>query len=254
LGTYSVAWSIAATPTFAILKIVGGTALPMMAKAADNRPVLRSQYALLAQLFSLCGTLFALTMMIGGESIMALLFRGKYAGAGVIAGWIACGQAARMIRGAPIGVAWGRSETGTQMLGNIVRLSGLLLVFPVVWFKAPLAWVAIAGMMGEILALIVNTVSVRRKHEMELSLCFNPALVGAACVAIASVAANLLMPDRGYIMTGALLIAAYGLAILAFSTVFPEINGEISRIRNAVARRIGGQPMVPPAPPAPTAL
>ena len=245
LGTYGVAWSIAATPTLAILKIVGGTALPMMAKAADNRPVLRTQYALLAQIFSLCGTLFALTMIIGGENIMTLLFRDKYAGAGIIAGWIACGQAARMIRGAPIGVAWGRNETGTQMVGNLVRMLALLIVVPVVWLKASLIWVAIAGMIGEILALTVNTVAVRRKHDMEMSLCFIPTLVAALCIAAAGATANWLFPSRGYIMTAFLLAVSYGLSALIFSTVFPEIGGEITRIRNALARRISRQPVVP---------
>ena len=248
LGTYAVAWSIAATPSFAILKIVGGTSLPMMAQVADDQVQLRSRYALLAQIFALTGALFALVMVVAGEQIMTLLFHGKYAGAGIIAGWISCGQAVRMIRGAPIGVAWGRSETASQMLGNIVRLAGLLLVIPVVVLRGSLFWVAVAGLTGEILALLVNVVAVRRLHRMEMRLCFGPALVGAACVALGGIAANELMPGRNFALTVVFLVLAMGLTLLVFARVFPEIRHEVGRIRTVLEARIR-RPPVPSGPP-----
>lgn len=245
LGTYAVAWSFAATPGIAILKIVGGTALPMMARVADEHERLRARYALLAQIFSLGGTLFALGLVIGGEQIMTLLFRGKYTGAGIIAGWISCGQAVRIIRGAPIGVAWGRNETGSQMLGNIVRLAGLLLVIPVVLLHGSLIWVAVAGLVGEILALVVNVVAVRRLHRMEMWLCFGPALVGTACLGLGAGVANGLMPGRGYVLTAVLLITMFGLTLVVFAKAFPEVGHELGKIRTAVESRIRRQPVIP---------
>jgi O-antigen/teichoic acid export membrane protein/pimeloyl-ACP methyl ester carboxylesterase len=233
LGTYGVAYVLASAPSFALLKIVGGTALPILSKAAGNHTLLRSQYALVAQVFSLCGALFAVGMVIAGEQIIVLLYGSKYAGTGILAAWLSCGHAVRMIRGAPTGVAWSRGETASQMLGNVVRLAGLVLVVPVVWCKGPLYWVAAAGLVGEVLALLAQTIAVRRRHEIEQRLCFVPALTGTVCVGVAIIVAGWLLPERSLAETAVLLIAGLALTLLIFNVAFPEIGGEINKLWNA---------------------
>ena len=233
LGTYGVAFVLASAPSFALLKIVGGTALPILTKASGNPARLRSQYALVAQVFSLCGALFAVGMVLAGEPVIVLLYGSKYAGTGILAAWLSCGHAVRMIRGAPTGVAWSRGETSSQMFGNVVRLAGLLLVVPVVWFKGPLYWVAAAGLVGEVLALLAQTKAVRRRHEMEQRLCLVPSLTGAVCVGLAVIVAVWLRPEQSLPETALLLVTGLVLTLLVFNVAFPEIGGEINKLWNA---------------------
>jgi O-antigen/teichoic acid export membrane protein len=244
LGSYAVAWSLAATPSFALLKIIGSVALPLLSRVADQQEVLKAHYALVAQLFCLCGALFAVAMAVGGEEIITILFGSKYAGAGVVAAWLACAHAVRLARGAPTGVAWARGETRSQMLGNIVRLVGLLLVVPVVILKAPLYWVAVAGMVGELFALTAAVAAVRRIHHMEMWLCFRPLVVGAGCVGVAAAMTHWLMPQRSLAVTAVLLVLVPGLTVLVFSRLFPEIGKEVGKIWTAGAMRIF-RPTVP---------
>ena len=233
LGTYGVAYVLASAPSFALLKIVGGTALPILSRASGNHTLLRSQYALVAQVFSLCGALFAVGMVIAGEQVIVLLYGSKYAGTGILAAWLSCGHAVRMIRGAPTGVAWSRGETSSQMLGNVVRLAGLALVVPVIWLKGPLFGVAAAGLVGEVLALLAQTIAVQRRHEMAQRLCLAPVLTGAVCVGLAVIVAGWLLPERNLPQTAMLLVAGLMLTLLIFNAAFPEIGGEISKLGNA---------------------
>ena len=245
LGMYAVAWWIAATPVLATLRVVGGTALPVLAKARDAYTVLRSRYALLSQALSLCGAVFALAMVIAGEPLVALLFGDKYTGAGLVAAWIACAQGVRLIRGAPINAAWARNETGSSMLGNVVRLSGLLLLIPVLVLKGPLWWVAIAGLIGEVLALFATAVAVHRLHRLEVRLCLGPTLLGAVCVGLGAAVAHWWMPNRNAALTATLVVSAWGLTLFAFSRIFGEFGQEIGRIRHALEARMRWWPAIP---------
>ena len=238
LAVYSVAFLIASTPGYALLKVIGGTALPLMSKAAGNDTLMRKQYALVSQLFSLCGALFAVALIIGGEQLIVLIYGSKYAGAGILASWLACAQAVRMVRGGPTGVAWGSGETASQMLGNIIRLSGLAMVLPVVLMHGPLYWVAAAGLLGELLALIAQVVAVRVRHRMGVWLCFAPTLAGAACVGLAAVVV-MLLPQRSLLLTALLLASVLSLTTYIFSKVFTEIGGEIKKVIGMAQARIG---------------
>lgn len=244
LGSYAVAWSLAATPSFALLKIIGNLALPLLSRVADQQEVLKSHYAFVAQLLCLCGTLFAVAMAVGGEKIITLMFGNKYAGAGTVAVWLACAHAVRMARGAPTGVAWSRGETRSQMLGNIVRLVGLILVVPVVILKAPLYWVAVAGLVGELLALLSATAAVRQIHQMEIWICFRPIAVGGVCIGLAAAMTHWLLPERSLAVTAMLLVLAPGLTVFIFSQIFPEIGRELGIIWTAGTMRVF-RPIVP---------
>jgi PST family polysaccharide transporter len=238
LGSYAVAWSLAATPSFALLKIIGSIALPLLSRVADQQEVLKFRYALVAQLFCLCGAMFAVAMAVGGEEIITLMFGSKYAGVGTVAAWLACAHAVRLARGAPTGVAWARGESRSQMLGNIVRLVGLILVVPVVVLKAPLYWVAVAGLVGELLALFSAVAAVRWIHGMEIWLCFRPITVGGACIGLAAATTHWLLPERSLAFTAVLLVLAPGLTMFVFSRIFPEIGREFGKIWTVVAMRV----------------
>ncbi len=238
LGTYAVAWSLAATPCFALMKIVGGISLPLLAQAAENHELLRSRYALLAQVFALTGTLFVIGMVVCGEGLLTLLFGSKYAGTGLLAACLAYSHAIRIIRGAPSGVAWARGETTTQMIGNIVRLLGLALVVPVVLLKGSLYWVVAAGVVGEVLALLIQITKVRRRHGMEIGLCLGPALAGTVCVGLAAVVARWLVPDGGLVPTLTVLASLTALTLILFVKIFPEIGGELGKVWSAAEARL----------------
>ena len=243
LGSYAVAWTLAAAPSFALLKIIGNVALPLLSRVADQHEVLESHYAFVAQLFCLGGTLFAVVMVVGGEQIITLMFGSKYAGLGTVATWLACAHAVRMARGAPTGVAWACGETRSQMLGNIVRLGGLLLVVPVVILKAPLYWAAVAVLVGELFALLATTLAVRRLHGMKLWTCFRPIVVGGVCIGLVTATTHGLLPEHGWPLTVMLMVLAMGFTVAVFSRVFADIRREIRKIWTTVTLRVIHQPV-----------
>ena len=223
LGVYAVAATIAMTPGFVIFRIAGTVTLPVLAQVQGDLPKFREYYRLFAQVMALCSAVFVVGMILGGEPAITLLFGKKYGSAAILASWVMIGQAFRILRGAPNCAAMAHGDTVNTMSSNLWRLSGLALAVPVVLLKLDLYWVAIAGGVGELLALIASLVRLRMKHGIPLHDCLYPACLVVAIALAACAAQDALAP--GYTV-GKLALTAAGCAasIAVFGIVFGRLR------------------------------
>jgi O-antigen/teichoic acid export membrane protein len=223
LGVYAVASTLAMAPCFAILRISGTASLPIMAHAQNDPEKFRAYYGNYAQALALLGTVFAVTMILGGETIITLLFGLKYRDAAALAAWLTIGQAFRIMRGAPTCAALAKGDTVNTMLANVSRLLGLGLAVPVVLLKMDLCWVAVAGGVGEFLALATSIIRLRWKHGLLLRDCLYPAGLMAALALAAYVAKDALTPSQP---ATSLALAAGGCAVslAMFGVVFAGLR------------------------------
>lgn len=223
LGVYAVAATIAMTPCFVIFRISGTVALPVLAAAQGDPPKFREYYRLYAQALALCSAVFVVGMILGGEPVITMLFGKKYSDAAALASWVMIGQAFRILRGAPTSAAMAKGDTVNTMSANLWRLSGLALAIPVVFLKWDLRWVAIAGGVGEMLALAASLVRLRMKHHLPSGYLLYPACFVAA-FAIAAYAA------KGSLATGntagalALTVAGCTAVLVVFGIFFGRLR------------------------------
>ncbi len=250
LGVYAVASTLAMTPCFAIFKIFGTVGLPIFAGAQNDPVRFRRYYALFHQGLAAYGAVFIVGMILGGEMLITLLFGAKYRDAGSLAAWLTIGQAFRILRGAPNCAALALGDTVNTLSANLWRLSGLALAVPIVLFKLDLCWVAIAGGIGEALALSASLVRLRRKQGLPARDCLYPA---GLMVALALAAFGAREASSAIRPTSTLALAVLGCAIslAVFSTAFSDLRRASVSLLSAVALRarnilkIGGISGVP---------
>jgi O-antigen/teichoic acid export membrane protein len=223
LGVYAAAATIAMMPYLAIFRITGTISLPVMARVQTDLAKFQNYYRLFAQALALLGALFVVAMVLGGQTTIALLLGNKYREAGALLAWMAFGQAFRIIRGAPTCAALAKGDTINTMLANLFRLSGLLLAVPVALLKMDLRWIAVAGGIGEIIALGASIVRLRSRHGIHLGDCLYPLGLVIALVAAAYVIKGVFAPT-GAIST--LVLAALGcvVSLAAFCAVFAGLR------------------------------
>jgi len=248
LGTYAVAATIAMTPCFVVFRISGTITLPIMAQAQDDPAKFREYYRLYVQILALCSAVFVVGMILGGEATISLLFGKKYASAAVLALWMMVGQAFRILRGAPICAAMARADTINTLSSNLWRLSGLVLAVPVVLLKLDLYWVAIAGGIGEALALSSSIILLRKNQSLPLGDCAYPAslvaaiavavFVGSLALAPSHVAAQLVITAAGCSAAVALFGLSFGqlrhASIVLLSDLWMQLKCFINRRCNGV--------------------
>jgi len=140
---------------FALLKIVGNRAADL--SRLGQSPPLSLRNALVAQV-SRSLALFAVGMVIAGEQVIVCC-NGKQYAARNLAAWLSWRPCRANDSRRATGVAWSRGETFQPDAGTWFA-GGLALVVPVIWFKGPLFWVAAAGLVGEVLALLSQTMAV----------------------------------------------------------------------------------------------
>jgi len=236
LGVYAVASTLAMTPCFIIFRISGTASLPVMARVQDDPEVFRAYYKMYAQALAFVATIFAIMMVLSGEMMITLLFGSKYREAAALAGWLAIGQTLRIIRGAPTCAAMAKGDTVNTLSSNLWRLSGLIFALPFVFLKMDLYWIAIAGGLGELLALSASIIRLRRKHGLIPSDCIYPAALVCALVTVALIT-KVWIPSSSFIAAFLSALVECGITVVVFAMAFPALR----RVSFSLAREVMGK-------------
>ena len=223
LGVYAVASTLAMAPCMVIFKVSGMTALPVLARAQNDDEQFRRHFCVLAQGLALSAALLVVVMILAGENLITLLFGAKYQEATALTIWLVIGQAFRILRGATTCAAMAKGDTANSLLANLWRLSGLLLVAPVILLKLDLRWVAVAGGAGEVLALLASLLRLRKKHGLPPGDCLYPAALMLGLTILAFLAKELLALSHP---AGILILAVLGgaVSLAAFGWMFADLR------------------------------
>ncbi|HRR81528.1 MAG TPA: oligosaccharide flippase family protein [Planctomycetota bacterium] len=176
LGVYSVAIGLAMASCGVVMNIASQLLLPVFSVFQQNRKRFEATYVLFAQAATAVGLILGALFFMLGPALVSIVYGGRYALAGSVVGWLAAAQSIRLLRAAPTTAAMALGDTRNSLVANVFRQSGLALALIAATVRTSVAWIAIAGVVGEALALGASIMYMRRRH----GLAARPAVVCSA--------------------------------------------------------------------------
>ena len=187
LGEYSVALTMAMTPSVALLRISHSIALPLLSEVQGDLAKITERYARYVEIMAFLSCAATLGMLFCGEQVIILFYGTKYTGVGSLACLLTAAQGIRIIRGATVGVTMAKSDTVNILMANVWRLSGLALAALVGWLQASMALFALTAFVGEVIALVFTTVKLHKQHAIPPMVTIKPTLLATICVLVAAI-------------------------------------------------------------------
>jgi O-antigen/teichoic acid export membrane protein len=232
LAPYAAAATLSMAPTFFFGRVFNTLMLPLLAAVQDDADVFRKRYRSVLAVVTVFAVLGSVALISGGEAIMQAVYGSKYAGAGVLLGWLAAANAFRNLRIAPALAAIAKGDSQNQMIANLWRIVALAPAAGVAWVRGPLWAIACVGLLGEALACTVSFLRLKKRDQIPLIMNVRPAAAVLAAVAVSGVLASL--GSHHLAVLPALAFAAAAAAAGAGMAIFlvPELRGETVMLRN----------------------
>lgn len=235
LGVYSVAFALTMAPTNLVANVSTSLLLPHLSRVQKVRAEFEDRYSLFAELIAMVAGVISIPLIISGGWLVSLVYGNKYAAAGSFIGWLAAMWSLRMIRVTPTLAAMAFADTRNAMAANIARTAALAGVLTAASTGASVVWIAISGFAGELFALAVCVLRLRREHQVPLGLAMKPCAVFAASLA----AASLLTVAGVRQLSGVLGLGASALLVLGFAllmtVLFPQLRSKLSSLAAGLA-------------------
>jgi O-antigen/teichoic acid export membrane protein len=188
LGAYAAAAALTMAPAFFFGSVLSSIALPVMASVQDNPPLFERRYGLIIAVICVFSSAYSVAMIVGSETLMRLVYGQKYAGSGIILGWLAAANSIRNIRTAPAIAAMARGDSVNQMMSNLARVMALLPALAVALAGQPVWVIACNGLVGEALACAVSFRRLSKHHQVPLARNLWPTALVATTVLLAGAA------------------------------------------------------------------
>jgi O-antigen/teichoic acid export membrane protein len=223
LGLYAIAFSLTMAPSVIVAKIAGPLLLPVMAHAQNSEIAFSRQYAMGLHAYLLCAAGISMGFIVAGEWTVRLLYGSKYAAAGPIIGVLATMHAVRLLRGWLTLAAMAKGDTRNSAIASGIRVMALFGTAAVAYAGGPLLWIAISGLVGELLAMLGSLVRLKRLHELPLSLSLVPISMAAIWMVVAAMV-GLCGGSKNYMspLLAALVVCGYAIAALSLFPGFRE--------------------------------
>lgn len=230
LGVYSIAFSLTMVPANMCVKVTSALFLPRLSEVQRNREQFERRQLVCSQALAVLAALISVPFIASGGWLVTTIYGQKYAAAGEFIAWLGAMWGLRVIRGGVTTVAMALGDTQNAMVSNIARTAAFAGVLIVAALGRSLAWIAACGFGGELLALAVCVLRLRRVHGLPLVTTLKPTAITAFGMA-AAVAAFAGLDKPGWVagfvvgpvviaMVAAAMLMAYpGLRLDAFALV-----------------------------------
>ncbi len=184
LGTYSAAIGLSFVAVAVLTRIATSLLFPALARTQNIPDDFIHCYALGNQILSLIAAVMAFLFITAGDTLILLFYGQRYALASLYVGWLGAAQAIRIIRLGPTAAALAKGDPHNTLLSNLARVLGFFAAIAFAAAGANLIWLAIAGLVGEVLGLLVSTWRLQKTYALSPSLTYTPAaLAGSAMLA-----------------------------------------------------------------------
>ncbi|HWP85969.1 MAG TPA: oligosaccharide flippase family protein [Terriglobia bacterium] len=164
LGVYSVAFSLTMAPTMVVANIMSNLFLPVLSQAQTAREEFHRRYELCTQAITMAGLATAVGFIIAGGALVTLIFGEKYAAASAFIGILGAMWGLRTLRIAPTLAAMALGDTKNAMASNIARSVALPAMLFSVGAGLGLPSIAVCGLVGELLAMLVCVARLKARH------------------------------------------------------------------------------------------
>jgi len=222
LGVYAVAFGLVAAPVMVLGKLSLAMGLPLLSQVQDVRADFEARHRLGAQALSAAAVLIAVPLILAGPLLVRAIYGEKYGEAGAYIGWLAAMGAVRCLRMAPTVASMALGDNVNTMIGNAFRSLALLGMLWAAAERAPLAWIAIASLAGEVLALVVSMLRLKSRTGIRAGPMLGTSAIAGGLLALTGLAANLAPTSQWWstgVMTACAEVLAGGVLILAFAEV-----------------------------------
>jgi len=224
LGTYSIAFTLTAMTWYIFGNVGTSLMLPALARHHDNPALFKKNYCRCLDLSTLLAMVILAPMIVSGDVFVRLLYGPKYSGVGTLMCLFGAIMALRFFRWAPAVAAMSRADTINQFIGNIARASSLPLALLVLALGAhSVAAVAACGLSGEVLAISVSVLRVRKYQEIALAAYRRPLIFLVVWVGIAVAVHHSLGNGISVWMGGAAVFVLWGIGTLASLFLLPDL-------------------------------
>jgi O-antigen/teichoic acid export membrane protein len=237
LGVYAVAMILAMAPTGAVASISSSVMLTLLSRAQDDAGLFERRCRFCVATLCVASSAMSPLLIIAGPSIAVLLYGHEYAEIVQVLGILAAMQALRMIKVGPTLAAMSKGDTRTLMVTNIIRTAAFGGAIYAASVSAPLAWIALSGLVGEVVALAFALMRLRTLHGVPFGASLPGVLI--ACIGIlVSGAIFLLCRDAGdaiLITLGVVVsLVATAMNTFAIASTREEAIRVIRRLHRAV--------------------
>jgi O-antigen/teichoic acid export membrane protein len=227
LGVYSITFALTMAPTMMVTKVTSSLFLPLLSKVQNVRAQFDQRYVSCCQILSLMAAAISISFMVSGGWLVTLVYGQKYAAAASFVGWLGAMWALRIFRVGPTLAAMALGDTENAMVSNIARTTAFLGVPVVAATAHGLAWIAACGFGGELLAMATCVWRLEHKHAVPAAICFKPAAVAAAGMAVAAGLAAAGVEKAGWVAAFVVSPALLVMVCLAMLFVFPGLRHDV---------------------------
>ncbi len=184
LGIYSVAISIALTPSMMLMSAASQLIVPALAKVQDSPVPFRSQYQKFLFIIGCFAIMLTGAFVCLGPRLIELIYGNKYALAGAVIGPLAFSQSIRLLRVMPTTAALAKGDTKNSLYSNLIRLLGFVAAVFVGAQHLDMIWIAYTCVFGEILALVFSVFWMEKSVPVGLRLHFYVVGLAFLCYAL----------------------------------------------------------------------
>jgi len=224
LAFYAIAFGLAMMPARVILQACSSLLLPVLARVQDERESYLKRYRFTSQSLHLIAGSLAILLILSGALALQLFYGDKYSEAAVLVGWFGAMQAVRLVREAPIKASTARGDTQNTMISNLFRSSSLVVAFWVITNGYSLVWLAVAGFAAELLALLVSTLTLKIRHQVDLSLIWKPMIWMMSSLGLAALVLQTQIIQGGWVGACAITLILIGAYVVLGYLMFSEVN------------------------------
>lgn len=153
MAAFSVAFMVASLVTQFLARVLSGMFMPLLARNDQGRFLDHS--AICTQSHAFGGGMIAIPFIIYGDTIIDVLYNGRYSASGTVLIATAATQALLMLRSGANLAMMSRGHTWDAFTNSLWRVTGFAGSFAVAAMGLSLPWIAVPGVVGELIAIVV---------------------------------------------------------------------------------------------------
>ena len=176
LALYSIGTSLVFMPQIFAARSIGPLFSPGLSSLQDDKEGYARLYKTCFRFLTLTGAVMAVGFLLSGTTVTVLVYSELYAGVEPLIGWLGIATGIRIMRMAPIMGGFSRADTKIPLFANLARSTAVFAYFFVTIQGLPLVWICRCLVFGEIMAVSVAMLALRKRHGIPLHYGYAPIL------------------------------------------------------------------------------
>jgi O-antigen/teichoic acid export membrane protein len=224
VAEYSLAFSLITVPFLIFAQVASSTMLPVLSRSQDDPARFLRHYRVCMECAALVSAGMTAPIIAMSDRITTLLYGVKYSGAGAVLTVLGAATGFRLLRVATFTAATAMGDTRNQLSSNVGRCLGLGLALLLAMSGTSVLWIAVAAAVGEVIALSISVLRIKRKQGIHAALGLKAALFVGGSAATGICVRCLLPHDTKLFLAGMVMVAQMGALCAAGLLLFGDTS------------------------------